>query len=102
VRTVDELREHLADTRRRGFGLAVEEGEPGTVAIATVFHASGERGAPVAGTLSVAGPLTRLDDARRRQIVPALMRSAAELTEVWPLQQRQHPDSRRPAPTEHP
>ena len=96
VRNVDELREHLADTRARGWGLAVEEGEPGTVAIATVFRASAEPDAPVAGTLSVAGPLTRLDDARRRELIPALMRASAELSEVWPLQRRQNADAGPP------
>ena len=88
VRNVDELRAHLDETRRRGYGVAIEEGEPGTVAIAAVFRSSGAADAPVAGTISVAGPLTRLDEARRTAIVPALMRAAAELSDVWPLQQR--------------
>src|SRR5581483_2091858 len=30
VSGVDELRAHLRDTRKRGYGLVVEEGEPGT------------------------------------------------------------------------
>ncbi len=97
VRTVDDLRLHLDATRLRGYGLAVEEGEPGTVAIATVFHAHAETGAPVAGTVSVAGPLTRLDERRMAELVPLLARAAAELTEVWPLQQRQRPGTPAPA-----
>ena len=89
VKGVDELRAHLRDTRRRGYGLAVEEGEPGTVAIAIVFRAYPGTDAPVAGTVSIAGPLTRLPDARVRELVPLLRAAANEITELWPLQMRQ-------------
>jgi len=88
VRTVDDLRVHLAETRRRGYGLAIEEGEPGTLAIAVVFRAYRGADAPVAGTVSIAGPLTRLDDARVGELVPLLHAAAAEITELWPLQMR--------------
>src|SRR5450631_3043600 len=60
VRTVGELRAHLKETRRRGYGLAIEEGEPGTVAMAAPFRANDGADAPIAGTISVAGPLIRL------------------------------------------
>ena len=89
VRSVDELRAHLRDTRKRGYGLAVEEGEPGTVAIAVVFRAHAGADAPVAGTVSIAGPLTRISDARVRELVPLLRAAADELTQLWPLRVRQ-------------
>lgn len=95
VRNVDELRAHLAATRRRGYGLAVEEGEPGTLAIAVVFHAHPGADAPVAGTVSIAGPLTRLTEDRVRELVPLLRAAAAEITELWPLHVRQR--EQRPA-----
>ena len=89
VRTIDELRAHLKDTRRRGYGLAIEEGEPGIVAMAAAFRASDDPRATVAGTVSVAGPLLRLGPARRDQIGPLLASAAQDLTALWPLRQHQ-------------
>jgi DNA-binding IclR family transcriptional regulator len=88
AKNVDALRAHLADTRRRGYGLAVEEGEPGTLAIAMAFHAHAGAGAPVAGTVSIAGPLTRLTEARVQALVPLLRAAVAEISELWPLHAR--------------
>lgn len=86
---VDTLRLHLAETRRRGFALAVEEGEVGTVAMAVTFRAGPNADAPVAGTLSVAGPLPRMHEARRGEIAAALAEAAREMAAVWPLRRRQ-------------
>jgi DNA-binding IclR family transcriptional regulator len=86
---VDALRLHLAETRRRGFALAVEEGEIGTVAMAVTFRAGPEADAPVAGTLSVAGPLPRMHEARRGEIATALAAAAREMAAIWPLRRRQ-------------
>lgn len=88
VRTAEELRAHLAETRRRGYASAVEEGEMGTVAIAAVFHAWDGDAAPVAGTVSIAGPLLRLGRERRDALAPRLKAAARELSEVWPLHKR--------------
>jgi IclR family transcriptional regulator, acetate operon repressor len=60
-----ELKRELAETRRRGYGIAIEEGEPGTAAIACIVRASLARDAPVVATVSVAGPTVRLTPARR-------------------------------------
>lgn len=89
VRTIDELRAHLKETRRRGFGLAIEEGEAGIVAMAATFRASESPDAPVAGTVSVAGPLIRLGPARRDKISPLLAAAANDLAALWPLRQHQ-------------
>ena len=89
VRTVEELRAHLKETRRRGYGLAIEEGEPGTVAMAAPFRANDSAGAPIAGTISVAGPLIRLGPTRRQQISPLLSAAANNLAALWPLRQHQ-------------
>lgn len=86
---VDALRAHLAETRRAGFALAVEEGEIGTVAIATIFRAGPAPGAPVAGTLSVAGPLPRMMQERRGAIGDALAQAARDMADIWPLRRRQ-------------
>ena len=89
VRTIDELRTHLKETRRRGYGLAIEEGEPGIVAMAAAFRASDDSRAPIAGTISVAGPLLRLGPARRDKIAPLLEAAASDLSALWPLRQHQ-------------
>lgn len=86
---VDALRAHLDETRRRSLALAVEEGEIGTVAMAVTFRAGPEAGADVAGTLSVAGPLQRMHEARREEIVAALQHAAQAMAEIWPLRRRQ-------------
>lgn len=89
VKNVDELRRELVATRKRGYALAVEEGEPGIVAIAASFKAYDVDRAPVAGTVSIAGPRVRLSDAQTRELAPLLLRTTRELTHLWPLRQRQ-------------
>ncbi|WP_332695789.1 IclR family transcriptional regulator [Bosea sp. (in: a-proteobacteria)] len=86
---VDALRAHLDETRRRGFALAVEEGEIGTVAMAVTFRAGPEPEAAVAGTLSVAGPQQRMQETRREEITEALQRAAQAMAAIWPLRRRQ-------------
>lgn len=93
LKDVDALRAHLDETRRRGFAIAVEEGEIGIVAMATTFRAGPDPAAPVAGTLSVAGPLPRMPEDRRIAITEALGRAAAEMADIWPLRRRQIPQS---------
>lgn len=103
VTGVVELRQQLAETRRRGYGLAVEEGEAGIVALAVAFRAWDAADAPVAGTLSVAGPLTRLHRDRYDEIAAALARAARDLCGLWSVRRRQKrampraPTSRRAA-----
>jgi IclR family acetate operon transcriptional repressor len=85
IKTVDEFRKHLAETRRRGYALAVEKAEPGIVAIAVAFRADTRTHAPVAGTMSVAGPLVRLGPDRWPVIARALHSAAVEVAAPWPL-----------------
>jgi len=89
VKTVDELRAHLAATRGRGYASAVEEGEPGTVALAAAFRAFDSPDAPVAGTVSIAGPQVRLGAERVAELAPRLLATAHEISALWPLRQRQ-------------
>jgi DNA-binding IclR family transcriptional regulator len=91
VRGIDGLRAHLAETRVRGYAVAVDEGEQGTVAMAATFRAWDDPAAPVAGTVSVAGPMLRLDEQRRTEIAAPLERAATDLSVLWPLRQRQVP-----------
>jgi len=88
ARTQGALRQQLRDTRKRGYGEAVEEGEPGVAAIAAAIRASNAPGAPVVATVSIAGPLARMSAARRNALRAPLLSAAAELTEFWPVRQR--------------
>jgi DNA-binding IclR family transcriptional regulator len=91
LKGVDELRRHLAQTRARGYAVAIEEGEPGTVALAIAFRGDATPAAPVAGTLSVAGPLIRMKPDRHAAIGRALREAADAIAALWPVRRRQQP-----------
>jgi IclR family acetate operon transcriptional repressor len=94
--TVEELQRRLAETRARGYAVAEEEAEPGIVAIATAFRTEARPDAPVAGTLSVAGPVSRITPDRYAEIHAALTAGVAELENVWRLRTRQRGYGRVP------
>ena len=86
VRSLDAFRQMLQATRLAGFGEAVEEGEPGTAAVAVaVVDASGVGSGPTIGTLSLAGPLLRFGSERRRLLATRLTKAAEDLGSIWPL-----------------
>lgn len=87
--TVDELKRHLAETRHRGYAIANEEAEPGIVALAATFRTDPRADAGVAGTLSVAGPISRITPERYAQIHAALASAVAAVESVWRLRVRQ-------------
>lgn len=89
IKTVGELRRHLAETRRRGYAVAIEEGESGIVAVAVTFRSDAGADSPVAGTISVAGPLVRMSAARRTVIAERLHAASAAVSALWPLRRRQ-------------
>ena len=92
--TVKDLKRHLAETRARGYAIAVEEAEPGIVALAATFRTDARPDAPVAGTLSVAGPISRITPERYADIHAALAAAVAELEGVWRLRTRQRGHAR--------
>ncbi|AIC27434.1 IclR family transcriptional regulator protein [Rhizobium etli bv. phaseoli str. IE4803] len=79
-----DLRAELAATRRRGYGLAIEEGEVNTVAFAVPVTIPNGKSV---GTLSIAGPIMRLTADRYEEIADSLTKSARELAQIWPLRQ---------------
>jgi len=82
VRTVEGLIHELAETRSRGWGLAVEEGEPGVAAVAVAIRLQGDA---VVGTVSIAGPLLRMGEDRLPEMVELIQGAAADLATLWPL-----------------
>lgn len=83
VRSISALTTELKATMRRGYGVAVNEAEPGVTALAAAIC---PRDSGVAeGTVSVAGPGVRMTEARVRELAPAVRTAAAELSKMWPL-----------------
>lgn len=82
LRDVDSLLRELALTRERGYGLAVEEAEPGVKAIAVVVRAQDD--ARVLGTMSIAGPLVRMGPERDPVLYALLRQAAGTLGLAWP------------------
>ena len=72
----DVLQPQLADVRRRGFAMTVNELEDGFAAVATII-----RGAlgDVQGALSIGGPTQRMTAARRAELGATLCRAAERL-----------------------
>jgi DNA-binding IclR family transcriptional regulator len=100
--TVEDLKRDLAETRSRGYAVAVEEAEPGIVALAATFRTDARPDAPVAGTLSVAGPISRITPERYDEIHAALTAAVAELEAVWRLRTRQRGHGRGYGPKADP
>jgi DNA-binding IclR family transcriptional regulator len=83
IRSIEMLLKELRATARRGYGLAINEAEPGVTAIAAAVR-SGADGAAV-GTVSIAGPSARMSDSRVRELAPLVVRCANELSSLWPV-----------------
>jgi DNA-binding IclR family transcriptional regulator len=83
VRSIEALLRELKATARRGYGLAFSEAEFGVSAVAAAIRA-GEAG-PALGTVSIAGPSARMTEKRAHELAPVVLRTAAELSNLWPL-----------------
>jgi len=82
VRSVDALQKELALTAKRGFGVAMEEAEPGVASVATVVR---QHQNEVVGCLAVVAPALRLPPERVSEIAALARTAANELGRVWPL-----------------
>lgn len=82
MHSVEQLLRELAATRRRGYGVAVEEAEPGVKAVAVALHAHDD--ARVVGTMSIAGPLLRMGPERDAEFHALLRQAAGTIGMVWP------------------
>jgi DNA-binding IclR family transcriptional regulator len=84
IRTAAALRREIEATRERGYGVAEEEGEPGTAAIAAVIRRPPPDVA-VVGTVSVAGPMARITAERYEGLARRVRAAAEELALLWPV-----------------
>lgn len=85
IRTLAALRRDLRETRRRGYGVAIEEGESGVAAIAVVVHPQRDTSKPACATVSIAGPLARMGAARRAELACEARASADAIADLWPV-----------------
>ena len=83
VCTVNALVREIHATRERGYATAVEEGERGVTALAMAVRA--QRNQRVIGTLSIAGPITRVTPATYKANHELLRRAAERLGTIWPV-----------------
>ena len=84
VTTLAALKRELRATRKRGWGEALEEGEPGVAAIAVALRPRGDATAPACATCRIAGPLARMDASRRAAIARETLAAAREIEDLWP------------------
>jgi DNA-binding IclR family transcriptional regulator len=80
--SAEALRRDLTVVRARGYGLAVEEAEPGVTAVAVPILRRSSQTA--IGTVSVAGPSVRMRPEAFAELAGLLRTAAAELAAVWP------------------
>jgi DNA-binding IclR family transcriptional regulator len=82
IRTIEALLRELKATARRGYGLAFNEAEFGVTAVAVAIRAGD---GPALGTVSIAGPSARITEKRAHELAPIVLRTAGELSNLWPL-----------------
>ena len=88
VQTIDALLQEIEATSRRGYGMACGEAESGVTAVAAAIRAN-DRG-PTLGTVSIAGPSTRITEERAGELAPLVARTARDLAAIWPLRLRSY------------
>jgi len=85
VTTFEGVREELRRARERGYGLVIEEAEPGISAIAVVVRDGSGPDRPVVGCVSIGGPTFRLGPERLVGFLPELKEAAMRLSALWPV-----------------
>lgn len=76
--TVAQVLKQLQAARKRGYGMVVESSAPGMSAMAAPLRHP-TSGAPI-GIVSIAGPSSRLTEARMQELAPNLLEAASQLS----------------------
>jgi DNA-binding IclR family transcriptional regulator len=84
ITSIEQLIPELELTRQRGYGLVVEEAEPGVAALAVPVRSLTD--SAVVGTMSIAGPVMRVQPERYDDFHALLNEAASKLGAVWPRQ----------------
>jgi IclR family transcriptional regulator, acetate operon repressor len=86
IKTIEGLIAELEATRLRGWAISNEEAEAGVVAIAAPILLENKE---TVGTVSVAGPTSRLIVSRHEAIAADVIAASRRLGELWPLRRAQ-------------
>lgn len=86
IKSPDDLMREVRQAARRGYGTAINEAESGVCAVAAAIRPHPD--SPGVGTLSVAGPSTRMTTKRIQELAPRVIECAARLGEIWPLRHK--------------
>ncbi|HEX7910147.1 MAG TPA: IclR family transcriptional regulator C-terminal domain-containing protein [Paraburkholderia sp.] len=84
ITSIEQLIPELDLTRQRGYGLVVEEAEPGVASLAVPVRSLTD--GTVVGTMSTAGPVMRVQPERYDAFHALLDEAASKLGGVWPRQ----------------
>ncbi|MFM0512871.1 IclR family transcriptional regulator [Paraburkholderia sp. RL17-373-BIF-A] len=82
ITSIEQLIPELEVTRQRGYGLVVEEAEPGVTVLAVSVQSLID--GTVVGTMSIAGPVMRVQPERYDDFYALLKEAASKLGAVWP------------------
>jgi DNA-binding IclR family transcriptional regulator len=85
ILTEVQFLKEFESTRKKGYGIAINEDEAGMSAVAVNIIRSSDEG-KVLGTLSVAGPTVRLDRERLTLLAASLAITATAIGDDWPVQ----------------
>ncbi|WP_238363987.1 IclR family transcriptional regulator [Mesobacterium pallidum] len=85
--SIAALMEVIAETRTRGYSIAVNSYIEGMGAMAVTVRAGGVANGQVLGCLSIAGPAVRLTPARMAALAPALIEAAQDIGSAAPASQ---------------
>lgn len=83
ITTEAALRAAIHETREQGFGLNEQESELGLSGIAMLIH-SRTKPSAIVGSVSIAGPMFRLDRHRLLSFAGPLQSVVEQLQQVWP------------------
>jgi IclR family acetate operon transcriptional repressor len=86
IKTIEGLLGELEATRSRGWAISNEEAEAGVVAIAAPILLENKE---TVGTVSIAGPTSRLIVSRHEAIAADVIAASRRLGELWPLRRAQ-------------
>lgn len=84
ISSVEDFIKELKLARKRGWAISDAQTEPGVVAIAAPITLIG---GTTVGTVSVAGPSSRLTMEQHGSVASSVLAAAAKLGELWPLRQ---------------
>lgn len=85
ITDIKTLKEQISEAARVGYAITLEEMDEGINAVAAPITLTADGASSVVGTLSVAGPSSRLRIERLHQMGPLVAQVARELASEWPV-----------------